>query len=166
MRLEKGQKEKLLEWVAEGLETDEINARAQDCGPPFTVSRQQVDFYRKTRKVAVKEIAKSGELDALTSGLALKEVRVARLAKLAARMEEDLFGSGLWLDQLKSIGSGLDQQVVEYEEFNAGEVKEYRGVLDDIARELGHRKNGLEVSGPNGGPLTIKVEYEDVDNNA
>jgi hypothetical protein len=53
----------------------------------------------------------------------------------------------LWTDQVKMIGSGPFAKEVDYEEFNTAEVTQYRGVLDDIAKELGHRKTGVEHSG-------------------
>ena len=139
MRLRKSQKEALLSWIAEGLQSDEINARAAEHDPSFSVSRQQVDYYRKTRQADIGTITRVAEMDALTQGLALKEVRVAKLQQLAALMERDLFGGFMWTDQVKSIGSGDSQQVVEYEEFNGAEVAAYRGVLDDIAKEVGGR---------------------------
>jgi hypothetical protein len=62
-------------------------------------------------------------------------------------MEPDIFEGRLWLDQIKSIGSGPDQQVIEFQEFNAAEVKEYRAVLDDIAKEVGGRAQKQEITG-------------------
>jgi hypothetical protein len=140
MRLQKAQKEAVLKWIVEGLQTDEINNRAATFIPPFTVSRQQVDYFRKTRKVEIEALIKAGEQDALTEGLAVKAERVKKLKMLAALMEKDLFGGFLWTDQVKGVGSGDIAEIVDYEEFNAAEVVQYRGVLDDIAKELGDRK--------------------------
>ena len=149
MRLRKSQKEALLSWIAEGLQSDEINARAAEHDPSFSVSRQQVDYYRQSRQADIDAITKAAELDALGQGLALKEVRVSKLQQLAALMERDLFGGFIWTDQTKSIGGGSLQQVVDYEEFNGAEVAAYRGVLDDIAREVGGRaqKQDTTLSG-------------------
>lgn len=140
MRLKKSQKEKLLEWISEGLQTDEINARAADFDSPFDVSRQQVDWYRSTREKSIAAMAAAGEHDALTAGLALKSNRVQKLQQLAALMEQDIFGGFLWTDQVKMIGSGPFSKEVDYEEFNTAEVTQYRGVLDDIAKEVGDRR--------------------------
>lgn len=129
----------LLEWIAAGMQTNEINEKAALFKPPFNVSRQQVDWYRKTRKIDLEAIAAVDENNALTTGLALKEERVKKLQQLAALMEKDLLGGFLWLEQVKSIGSGPFSQVIEYEEFNKGEVDAYREVLDDIAKEVGGR---------------------------
>jgi len=139
MRLKKGQKEAVLRWIAEGLQSDEINERAAESIPPFFVTRNQVCYYRKTRHADIDAITRAGEQDALTEGLATKGERVKKLKQLAALMERDLFGGFLWLDQVKGVGSGDVAQLVDYEEFNKGEVAEYRGVLDDIAKETGGR---------------------------
>ncbi len=159
MRLKKNQKEAVIEWIAAGLLTNEINLRAADFEPPFVVSRQQVDHYRKTRAVAIDAILSTGEHDALNSGLALAAVRVERLQRLAAMMEKDLFGGFLWLEQVKGIGSGNTAEIVEYEEFNSAEVAAYRGVLDDIAKEVGGRVQKKELTGADGNSVEIKVVY-------
>lgn len=146
MRLKKSQKEAVIRWIAEGLQSDEVNERGAEFFPPFSVSRQQVDYYRKTREADIKAIVAAGELDALTEGLAVKAERVKKLKQLAALLERDLFGGFLWLDQVKGVGSGDIAKIVDYEEFNRGEVEAYRGVLDDIAKELGHRVQRQDVT--------------------
>lgn len=140
MRLQKVQKEALLKWISEGLQSDEINDRAAVFDVPFEVSRQQVDGYRDRRAIEIAAIRRAGEYDALTEGLATKAARVQKLQQLAALMEQDIFGGFLWTDQVKMIGSGPFAKEVEYEEFNTAEVTQYRGVLDDIAKEVGDRK--------------------------
>jgi hypothetical protein len=153
LRLKKSQKEAVVAWIAEGLETTEINERAGNFNPPFSVLREQVYKYRKSRAIDLAAIQKAGEFDALTQGLALKEVRVQKLQQLAALLEADLFGGFLWTEQTKSVGSGLTQEIVDYEEFNASEVSQYRGVLDDIAKEMGGRIQKQELTGKDGSDL-------------
>lgn len=142
MRLKKNQKEKLLAWISEGLQSDEINDRAAQFDDPFSVTRSQVQFYRERRAVDIKTIQAAGEYDALTTGLALRAERVRRLQQLAALMEKDLFGGFLW--------------VVDYEEFNTAEVQQYRGVLDDIAKEVGDRKQSVQ----HGGMIAFVVDID------
>jgi hypothetical protein len=127
-------------WISEGLQSDEINLRAAVFDPPFEVSRQQVDWYRSTRAKSIAAMSAAAEHDALTTGLALKSNRVMKLQHLAALMEQDIFGGFLWTDQVKMIGSGPFAKEVDYEEFNTAEVQQYRGTLDDIAKEVGDRK--------------------------
>ena len=140
MRLKKTQREALIAWIAEGLETDEINKRATKFKPPFKVTRQNVAKYRKTRGVKLEEIQEEGETNSLKTGLALKENRVAKLQLLADRMLADLLENGrLWLTQYKGIGSHDNYERIEYQEFNKAEVDALRGVFDDIAAEIGER---------------------------
>ena len=161
MRLEKSQRDALLKWVAEGLETDAINKRAAEYEPSFVVSRGLVNYYRKTRKINLGDLIKSGQYDALSSGLALKAERIKRLAELAELMEDDLFGGVMWTSDVKMIGTGDYQERVEFELFNSAEVQQYRGVLDDIAKEVGGRITKTEVTGENGGPVQIeRIIYE------
>jgi hypothetical protein len=161
MRLRKAQKEATLAWIAEGLQTDEINARARDFSAPFSVSRQQVDYFRKTRRQDINAIKGVDELNALTTGLALRENRVAKLQQLAALMEKDLFGGFLWTDEVKGVGSGNIAEIIDYELFNSGEVIQYRGVLDDIAKEMGGRVQRQDITS-DGKAIFVNVG-EDID---
>ncbi len=147
MRLKKKQKEKLIEWVAEGLESGEINKLAADFAPPFSASRGQIDYYRRTRRDAIKDKIVNGENDALNSGLALRGERVKKLKELAELLEEDLFANNLlWTDNIKGVGAGPAAIIVDYEEFNKAEIDAYRGVLDDIAKEVGERIQKQEIA--------------------
>jgi hypothetical protein len=138
-RLKKTDRNFVIKCVAEGLLTDEINARAARRKNPFQVSRQTVDYYRKTRKHALGVISKLSESKAMVEGYALVETRVHKLGMLAALLEADLFGGALWLEDAKGIGSGDVADIFEFESFNDAEVKQYRALLDDIARETGGR---------------------------
>ena len=140
MRLKKAQREALIAWIAEGLESDEINKRAAKFKPRFKVSRNTVTHYRKTRGMKLEEIQEAGEVNALKSGFALKENRVAALQKLADKMIGDLIGGDkMWLLQVKGIGGYENYERVEYWDFNRSEVESLRGVLDDISSEVGER---------------------------
>jgi hypothetical protein len=156
MKLNESQKKHLLAAISEGLETDEINTRAAKHDEPYRVSRQQVDFYRKSRKVKLSEIKAEIESEALRRGFAVKENRVAALDELAQILYDELLeGKRLWLEQIKSIGSGEFQQIIDFEEFNEGEIRQFRGLLDDIAKEQGDRKQKTELTGKDGQPLTV-----------
>lgn len=160
MRLRKAQKEAVLAWIAEGLQSDEINARAASFDTPFSVDRQQVDYYRKSRAIDLQAIAKIDEKNALTIGYALKEYRVMKLSKLASLLEADLFGGFLWTEETKGVGSGDAAEVIDYDVFNAAEVAQYRGVLDDIAKEVSGRVQRQEMTGADGGAVTIRIVDE------
>ena len=164
MKLKKAQKEILLVWVAEGLQSDEINKRAAIFEPAFEVSRPQVNYYRKSRAVDIEAIIADGEHRALNTGLAMKSERVKKLKELAALLEQDLFDKDLlWTLEVKGVGSGSIAEIVEYLEFNRSEVDAYRGVLDDIAKELSHRVQRQEITGKDGGSVVISWDDADKD---
>lgn len=153
MHLTKGQKQLVLQWIAEGLKTNEINARAAEHGRPFEVTRQQVDHYRKTRKVDLQTIAQIDERAALTEGYATQQERVHKLSILAALIEKDIFGGFLWL----TVPKGVAGTAFEVEEFNKAQVDAYRGLLDDIAKETGGRTQKVVQDGP----FILRVVYGD-----
>ena len=156
MILKKAQKETLLVWIAEGLQSDEINEKAGVFDPPFSVSRQQVDYYRKTRHAKIQELKESYENKALNDGLANKAVRIRKLKRLAKKMEDDLFEKNLmWLDNAKTVATNH----YDFEEFNKAEIDAYRAVLDDIAKEVGGRVVKSELSGKDGKPIVLEIEY-------
>jgi hypothetical protein len=158
MKLKKRQREHLLQGVAEGLETGELNKRAAKFKPPYTVTRQQVDHYRKTRRVEMDAIKAQDEHSALKTGLALKENRVRLLQDLAELLRADLLDRHLlWTEQTKGIGSGENYERIDFLEFNTAEVAQLRGVLDDIAAEVGERVKKQEVTGKDGNPLIPKA---------
>ncbi|MDQ3651518.1 MAG: hypothetical protein M3458_14840 [Acidobacteriota bacterium] len=140
MTLTKSQKEFLLKLVAEGLESDEINARARKFKAPFDVSRQQVDHYRKSRGVMMKEIVASDEMDALCTGLSIKEARV---------------------EILQEVMTKLLRRVRASDDFDEPTYRQLRGLLDDLAKETGGRKAGVEHSGKVSGAMRVSVVYED-----
>ena len=142
----------MLTWIAEGLKTDEINKRAAKFKPRFKVSTRLATHYRKTRGVKLEEIQDEGETDALKTGFALKENRVAALQKLADVMLAELTREGdnrLWLTQVKGIGGYENYERIEYKEFNKAEVDALRGVLDDMATEMGHRIRRTDLTSGN-----------------
>ena len=153
MKLNKAQKEVLLQWVAEGLESDEINRRAAKFKPKFKVLRSQITWYRKTRDVKIEEIKEAGEMDSLKTGLALYQERVTVLQKLANTLIVDLMPANdadnkRWLLMKKTVG----MDVFTYHEFNKAEVDALRGVLDDIASEMGQRVKKTDLT-TNGKPI-------------
>lgn len=90
----------------------------------------------------------------METGLAQVHERVGKLVTIFDRLYED-FGddSNLWMVEKKGIGSADNFQVVEVVRFNAGLVSEMRGLLDDIASEVGGRPRKTELTGKNGGPI-------------
>jgi hypothetical protein len=161
MRLKKDQREALLSWISEGLTSDIINERAAIFDPPFSVTRQNVDQYRDRYGVVIAELSKAADYAALNAGLARKENRVRLLHQLADKLTADLLKDDLlWLDQVKGIGSQDNYERVEYEEFNTAEVAQLRGVLDDIAKEVGGRVQKIAATDPEGNALPDDAKYD------
>lgn len=148
MRLNKAQREALLSWLAEGLLSDEANRRSAVFEPPFAISRQTMDGYRKRWNIRIAEIREEADNAAIREGLAKKSERVLLLRRLAEHMTADLFERKLfWTSMVKGIGDKDNYERIEYEEFNGAEVTQLRGVLDDIAKEVGERKIAMELGG-------------------
>jgi hypothetical protein len=85
-------------------------------------------------------------------GLALDFERVLRLIKLAELLEGQVFEEingtmpNLWVQDVKGIGSKDDFERVEIERYNSAIVSDLRGVIDDIAKEVGGRRKGVDVT--------------------
>lgn len=76
----------------------------------------------------------------LTTRFALMHKRVEALNALASKLiiltgDEDK----VWLKEIKTIGTGKEAKRIETVEFNEGLFREIRGLLADIAAEMGER---------------------------
>lgn len=103
--------------------------------------------------------------------------RIRKLVALAAFLEGQLYEysesepdeegnkiirfHNVWNPDVKSIGGGEFAERVDIERFNSAIISEYRAILADIAKEVGGRIEKKELTGANGGALTIKVVYDD-----
>lgn len=158
-RLLQAQRNALIEWAAEGLDLNEVRIRAAAFDPPFIADKRMLYYYRRTRLGKYADLQQRSELPSLQAGLALRDERVRRLQELAEELEQDIFGGRLWMIEPRVIGFGDAAERVELEEFSAALVNAYRGVLDDIAKEVGGRKQIVEDTGDK----TIRVIYVDQD---
>ena len=146
-------------WVAEGLDSAEINARAKISDNPFNVSRAQVNYYRRKGDINFTEVAKAKKLTAMESGLAVREYRVKQLKRLAGLLGNDLFKlKKLWVESTYETKRG---DPITRIDFNAAEVQQYRGILDDIAKEKNERAQRVDNvhTGADGGPIQTVVVY-------
>ena len=121
-----------------------------------------IDYY--ARRYADKIAKEQAKWDAryINRGLRTWHKRVERLELLAQRLEYELSeeagrdrgtdNGGLWVKDVKLSG----KQRADVEVFAASIVQQYRGVLEDIAKEMGERVEKIDdVSSDKG--LTIKV---------
>lgn len=102
--------------------------------------------------------------EAMKKYLALDYWRVNQLVELADFLRNQIYEQGenlrgetvyhnVWLSDVKQIGSGAEAERVDLEKFNPAIISEFRGVLDDIAKETGGRIKKNEFTGANGSPL-------------
>lgn len=136
---------------------------------------------------AQQDAVRTAEINRIrTEGLAAEHERIRRLTRLADDLEAQYYYCGeldddgnelaprpagdtvryelqagrrphLWVRDVKQIGGGEFARQVTIYRYNSQLVSDYRGVLDDIAKETGGRKSQHEISGPDGGaiPLTF-----------
>ena len=103
---------------------------------------------KEAAEVAEQQVAYRREI--METGFARDHERLRALKDLAVIMENELRQDDKrWCKDVKQIGSGAGAQRVDVERFNAAEVEQFRGLLDDIAKEKGERKQqtGLTVDG-------------------
>jgi hypothetical protein len=100
---------------------------------------------QEQRAAVLREIEAAEIERILTSDYARKEKRVAGLAKMAHVLENSFIDP--------------DTQEINYKFLNPDKVREYRGCLDDIAKELGHRVKESRVTGKDGGPIEIITSW-------
>jgi hypothetical protein len=102
----------------------------------------------------------------MESGLALDFERVLKLKALAADLESQIYlvdgnfspddvryRPRLWVRDVKQIGGGEHATEAEIFRYNTALVGDFRGVLDDLAKETGGRKLRQEVTGKDDSPL-------------
>ena len=120
-KLNEEQRETLLTWLAAEYDTRLIRKWFAANGWP-ELSRTTLFYYRKQHGVDIAALCQERRSRALDSGLALREERIARLAAHA--------------DELDAIKWEPDEHGRLWNE------KAWRETLDDIAKEMGHRRQG------------------------
>lgn len=143
--------------------------------PPTTSINTLKDWSKKfewaeraTEYDADYEAIKNAERQAVMNyGIALDYERVRKLKRLADFLEQQIYEKGIgedyhnvWLPDVKQIGAGEFAERVDIERFNGELISQYRATLDDLAKEVGGRKQKTEISGADGG--AIKVEWSQV----
>lgn len=136
----------VIQWLAEGLTTKEMNERSATAKPPFTITSQEAYYYRVTRQIDVEAARLQRESEALNSGFAVRENRIIAINKLATKLYAELTdetNSKLWTDMAKMLGPG---QTYNYVEFNKAEIDALRGLWDDMALETGGRVRRSDIT--------------------
>lgn len=127
-------------------------------------------------QVAAVEAAEAERVRAIMeTGYALAHERVDLLKELTGKLVEDLRGERLWLPDRKSIVVGQtavtnaddtavigrvnEYEVLDIERPNSAWLDQVRGLLDDIAQEVGGRvrTTKTELTGKDGDPVAVAV---------
>ena len=120
-------------------------------------SRLQAIADAEVREAEAREAAHRREV--METGYALDWERIRALKELTTRLETELLApGGLWVREAKVIGSGKNAREVTVERFNAAEIEQFRGVLADLAKETGGRKDATVVTGDAESPLEVRHE--------
>lgn len=89
----------------------------------------------------------------MSEGLALDYERTRKLLRLADFLENEIYEQGennvyhnVWLPDVRQVGSGEFAERVDIERFNSALLEQFRGVLDDIAKEVGGRIKKTDVT--------------------
>lgn len=78
--------------------------------------------------------------EVFNTGYALPHVRIDKLSLVAKRLEDFI----------------LDPKTTRISPFV---IDQYRGILDDIAKERGERQKETRITGPAGGPIVIETSW-------
>ena len=165
MSLTKRQRNRLLEWAAEGLRLPEINARAAKEDAPFEVEFHHLRAARRSSTRKYRELKEQFELESLQEGLARRAVRLAAKMErhdLLRQVIEERGGD----EHMQEIAGGKTGVLVrEYRgtdslpvyKVDAALLKELRDLEREIAIELGQWTEKKELSGPEGGAIPITI---------
>ena len=128
MGLTREQKNLVKAWMAAGLRDADIIRLAKEQVPPFHITRQNLSKnYRTSTERKVRDIVSREKEDSiLRTGLAVKENRIKRLTEY-----EEILQGKLQHERDSRAMSAL--------------VNQARGCLDDIAKELGERREKIDM---------------------
>lgn len=124
-KLTEDQRTQLLEWLAAGYSEGLIRQWFQEHEWP-EIAQPAMSYYRKRFKAQIEALRTERHAAALNTGLALKAERVERLKAHA--------------DRLEAIKWTPDKNGRLWNE------AAWRETLDDIAKEMGHRRTGIDIA--------------------
>lgn len=124
-KLSKQQRLQLTKWIAADYSFDTITIWFKQREWP-ELTPAALTYYRKRDRATIDQLREARHAAALTTGLALKVERIQRLKEHADALDAIKWAAGengrLWNE------------------------KAWRETLDDIAREMGHRRAGVDLT--------------------
>lgn len=127
----------IIGWSVGGVGPSEIVTRLK--GQKINVTRQAVHGFLKRHGVEIQALGARVQEQVAVHAITSKEERIRRLDSLWDDMNEIRQSRGLMARDVKVYGTGRERTVEEIERFDAALVKEMRGVLGDVAEEMGDR---------------------------
>lgn len=160
MRLTSEQRKKVLEWAAEGLSYNEINARGGAESPPWGVTYKYLYALRAKLPKKYQDIRAAFDKEHLENGLARKAARIQKLEGLVQKLNQVIEERGKD-EHLQEIPGGKTGLIVrEYKaldlpvyKVDTAVIKEVRDLLKQIAIETGEWTEKKDVTSA-GAPLT------------
>lgn len=151
LKLTAPQKIFLLGLLADGYTTTQVNIACSHFKPPFEITDTTATYYRRKAKIKYLQRQEEALDTGWSDGLARKEERIKVLKRLAERMMRDLLRDDpaeekIWLDNLKGLGQGPNFFTFPYKDFNHQQVIQLRGILEDIAKEVGQRSTKIDMT--------------------
>ena len=122
-------------------------------------SRLQAIADAEVREAEEQEAAYRREI--LQTGYALATERIQSLKEVAEGLCQEIRDPDKrWLSEVKIVGSGKSAREVTVARFNAAEVEQFRGVLADLAKETGGRKDVHVVTGDVDNPVEVRHDHQ------
>jgi hypothetical protein len=144
-----------------------VDASLRPCGSLHTLRAWHARFGWPARAEIYdgrhEEEKEKARAEVLQAGLALPHERILKLTRLANLLEDQIYQQdeaghfiNLWLQDVKVVGHGHTAKQIDLVRFNPAIIDQFRGTLDDIAKEVGGRKAAVAVTGKDDGPVEVK----------
>lgn len=164
-KLDNEQRAHLLEKIVSGEIKNWADAKRVGAAfyRPFSPSNKQYTRQRGNAGVEVGKIRAAERRSAAQTGLAVRDARINKLKRLFERHERLIEARAEEVSEIESGKTGLlakdyrgkDADIPVYK-YDAALIKEMRGLLDDLAKEVGDRTTKMDVTS-DGKPLQVVV---------
>lgn len=141
--------------LAEDEQTDE------EIADTLGIARSTLALWKKNPEVtsAITAHVEAFKDRALAEGFADKRARIAALNGSAQDIMRWLAENEYEREEVKVAANG---EHVSYKIFDQARYAQFRGALDDIAKEMGDRKTVTELTGKDGEPLVLGLVGVDI----
>lgn len=131
-----------------------------DIASQVGVTPQAIDRFAKKHVAEIEALR--GKIAAAVEDVTIRDKaeRIRRLAGLYDGMQAIIDSRGLMVAEVKFVGGPLVGREVEVERFDAALVREMRGVLSDVAEEVG---DIAEPKPPTSVPYLVQIVTGDAD---